>query len=478
MDAVTASTPKSIKEAPPATTARIRSLTTFPLEILHCILLHLILEDLANVLRALPLLRRNLSHPQSLPLYLAKRHLRRLQFHETTTADVSFRLIPTLPLLDLPTVYHHAVLDIIRGSLVAPAPDTSTEIRLSAAEALIESVVTCCLVREWRGWAGNRHGMGPVRPIRNPRPFLDTLQRAVDEGWVSLASHFSIYSWDGFWVFRAIAWFDAVDMARRMLERLAAEPEPMRQSRPANPHEDFLRRCGYGRQCWVKHLRPVCLQCGDLPSTAVALKSLLLGACEEGSIEVLEFALDENARQGDPLGLHRESDVNGLAMMRDLKSKTAGMPPPGLPGTPSKLLPPPGFLSSLASKLPPPPGLPGSRSTTTGRRKRPQRSALAASLLHVSARRGHVAVLSRLLDRGVGDGVAQDDEEWWTPVFHAAAGGHADVVAMLLGRGASVDDEDTQGRTCFEVSEEKGSWEVVEVLEAWERRRRGRVLRR
>ena len=57
--------------------------------------------------------------------------------------------------------------------------------------------------------------------------------------------------------------------------------------------------------------------------------------------------------------------------------------------------------------------------------------------LHRAAQEGNLAEAAKLLDRGFDPNVF--DEIGKTPLHYAAAGEHADVVSLLLRRGARVD---------------------------------------
>lgn len=66
--------------------------------------------------------------------------------------------------------------------------------------------------------------------------------------------------------------------------------------------------------------------------------------------------------------------------------------------------------------------------------------------LHEAARGGHADVVRLLLERGAAHDLV-DTQHAWTPLHQAAAGGQLDVVRALLVRGSAVNTPDRCGRT-------------------------------
>ena len=61
--------------------------------------------------------------------------------------------------------------------------------------------------------------------------------------------------------------------------------------------------------------------------------------------------------------------------------------------------------------------------------------------------------------------VGLEDRDGWTALMKAAENGHADIVALLLAQGASVNNQDrTGGWSALMKSSERGHLEVVRML--------------
>lgn len=56
----------------------------------------------------------------------------------------------------------------------------------------------------------------------------------------------------------------------------------------------------------------------------------------------------------------------------------------------------------------------------------------------------------------------------WTPLHTAAYQGNKDLVLYLLGRGARKERMNMSGLTAEMLAEEKGHWEVCELICGWE----------
>ena len=75
---------------------------------------------------------------------------------------------------------------------------------------------------------------------------------------------------------------------------------------------------------------------------------------------------------------------------------------------------------------------------------------------------GHVEVLKLLLDCGVDVNKANNDGQ--TPLFAAAERGHVAAIKLLLGRGADMNKANTSGRTPVYVASARRKAEAVHVL--------------
>ena len=70
-----------------------------------------------------------------------------------------------------------------------------------------------------------------------------------------------------------------------------------------------------------------------------------------------------------------------------------------------------------------------------------------AAPAHVAARCGNAGALAMLLADGVGTQTDAEDVDGWTALHHAADGGHAECVQLLLSAGASADPRDSVALT-------------------------------
>ncbi|XP_074799884.1 uncharacterized protein LOC141982068 isoform X7 [Natator depressus] len=84
---------------------------------------------------------------------------------------------------------------------------------------------------------------------------------------------------------------------------------------------------------------------------------------------------------------------------------------------------------------------------------------------HIAASKGSVAVIKELLKfNKVGATTARNKTNYSTPLHLAAAGGHREVVKVLLQTGASAADEDGEGMTAIHLAAKHGHISVLEAL--------------
>ncbi|XP_042716879.2 protein tyrosine phosphatase type IVA 3 isoform X4 [Chrysemys picta bellii] len=84
---------------------------------------------------------------------------------------------------------------------------------------------------------------------------------------------------------------------------------------------------------------------------------------------------------------------------------------------------------------------------------------------HIAASKGSVAVIKELLKfNKVGATTARNKTNNSTPLHLAAAGGHGEVVKVLLQTGASAADEDGEGMTAIHLAAKHGHISVLEAL--------------
>ena len=83
--------------------------------------------------------------------------------------------------------------------------------------------------------------------------------------------------------------------------------------------------------------------------------------------------------------------------------------------------------------------------------------------LHLAAREGHARAAEVLLDAGADPTMAAGDGS--TPLHHAARAGATELVAVLVARGAHVDDRDALDRTPREVAADEAVARHLEALE-------------
>ena len=86
-----------------------------------------------------------------------------------------------------------------------------------------------------------------------------------------------------------------------------------------------------------------------------------------------------------------------------------------------------------------------------------------ATPLHQAAESGDLAKVRELLDSHP-DWVNLVDEEGETALLEAAEEGHAEVVGLLLERGASLNHQDEEGETALMEAAEESQLECVKLL--------------
>nr|XP_055076899.1 transient receptor potential cation channel, subfamily N, member 1 isoform X1 [Misgurnus anguillicaudatus] len=104
-------------------------------------------------------------------------------------------------------------------------------------------------------------------------------------------------------------------------------------------------------------------------------------------------------------------------------------------------------------------------------RHRPELATLAnvegATCTHIAAAQGSVAVIKELLIFNQGGLVTLNSKaNGLCPLHLAAAGGHTEVVKVLLDAGASVTEEDTEGMTAVHLAAKNGHTHILEVLKS------------
>ena len=81
------------------------------------------------------------------------------------------------------------------------------------------------------------------------------------------------------------------------------------------------------------------------------------------------------------------------------------------------------------------------------------------SALMMAALKSHVDVARTLIERG-----AAINKDGWTPLHYAATGGNADIITMLLDKGAQIDARSPNGTTPLMMAARYGSTQAVELL--------------
>ncbi|KAG9152859.1 hypothetical protein Leryth_012477 [Lithospermum erythrorhizon] len=87
------------------------------------------------------------------------------------------------------------------------------------------------------------------------------------------------------------------------------------------------------------------------------------------------------------------------------------------------------------------------------------------SLLHVAVSSAKIKVVELLTAAEPSiSGINSGDEEGWVPLHSAASSGNAEIVKLLLDRGADVNIKNGGGRTALHYAASKGWLKVAEVL--------------
>jgi ankyrin repeat protein len=86
--------------------------------------------------------------------------------------------------------------------------------------------------------------------------------------------------------------------------------------------------------------------------------------------------------------------------------------------------------------------------------------------LQDASRAGDLARVRELLDRGTDPNTDPGMPHGFSPLMLAAWKGHADVVALLIERGADVHRADGDGFTAITLAAKGRSWTIVELLAA------------
>jgi TonB family protein len=77
---------------------------------------------------------------------------------------------------------------------------------------------------------------------------------------------------------------------------------------------------------------------------------------------------------------------------------------------------------------------------------------------------GRDGAVRELLEENDQVDIGARDDEGWTALMHAARGGYADTVEVLLEHGANVYSENNEGATALHIAAQYGKSEVVELL--------------
>lgn len=105
---------------------------------------------------------------------------------------------------------------------------------------------------------------------------------------------------------------------------------------------------------------------------------------------------------------------------------------------------------------------PRQQTQTNSTTNRPTGKARASSV-HRSAADGRAESVSAAVDKNP-HVVRSKDSSGYTPLHHAAIGGHSDVVEVLLEKGAQINMTGGRGETALYLAASKGNAAVVELL--------------
>lgn len=106
-----------------------------------------------------------------------------------------------------------------------------------------------------------------------------------------------------------------------------------------------------------------------------------------------------------------------------------------------------------------------SKSTTTNNSTSSGSYSGPAPTVHRSAADGRAESVSEAIDKNP-QVVRAKDSSGYTPLHHAAIGGHSEVVSVLLQKGAQINMTGKRGETALYLAASKGNTEVVKLLAA------------
>jgi ankyrin repeat protein len=102
-----------------------------------------------------------------------------------------------------------------------------------------------------------------------------------------------------------------------------------------------------------------------------------------------------------------------------------------------------------------------------------RRNDLGRTALMFASSYGFIGVAQALLDGGADTNVVPTDQTRWTALMAAACAGRADVIRLLLERGADAALRDSNGQTPLACARSNRHSEVVKILPATKPSRRG-----
>lgn len=83
--------------------------------------------------------------------------------------------------------------------------------------------------------------------------------------------------------------------------------------------------------------------------------------------------------------------------------------------------------------------------------------------LLIAAKAGHMGLVRRLVQHMAGQGL-DDTHDGWSALYHAAKGGHAEMLTLLVSQGAQADKEDGWGGTPFLAAARWGHLNIMQML--------------